>query len=387
VTNGHDLLVVGAGPAGCAAAITAARAGAKVLLVDKQVFPRPKACGDAVTPPAVRDLIDLGMGAEVAAFKTVDRLQVHTSRRNLFAEDWHLTDEQGQTRACVVSRTELDHRLVQRAEEVGVELRLGDDVRAVEWGDGVVTGATLGDRQQTRLRAAVTIAADGARSRLARTAGLPRRRNPFLGVATRVECESDRAATRAIDIFLGVRSEMGTLAGYGWAFPLDDSGGVNLGVFIVKHRRGFRGSLPFWLERFVASLDSAWNLPRDVCATALSWPLPMGLTFVHAALPGMLVAGDALGAANPLGGEGIGPALRTGRLAAECALAGLDHGGPRRASVSYNGQLRGVLGRRNRVALPLGRAVMHPFGMRCAERIVDWLETGSSDTAAPSAAR
>ena len=114
-----DLLIVGAGPAGSAAAITAARFGLAVTLVDKSTFPRDKCCGDGLTTLALRQLEDLGLRPEaVPQWFDVDGAWLRSpSGREVFVP----LPNDGRF-AAIAPRLELDDALVRRAREVGVKV-------------------------------------------------------------------------------------------------------------------------------------------------------------------------------------------------------------------------------------------------------------------------
>ena len=117
-----DVLIVGAGPAGCAAAITAQRLGLKVVVIDKAVFPRDKCCGDGLTTLALRELEHLGLRPAADSWTTVQDVFLRSpSGREVHLK---LPDRRGQY-AAVVKRIELDDELVRLALNTGVEIHQG----------------------------------------------------------------------------------------------------------------------------------------------------------------------------------------------------------------------------------------------------------------------
>ena len=152
-----DVVVIGAGPAGTAAAITAARNGARVVCVDKAEFPRDKTCGDGLTANALRLLAALGVsnadlaGADPAFVR--ETILVSPSGRRV-----HLPLPSDGAHAAVVSRRVLDAVLVDVARRTGVEVREGIAVAAVDQSREAVV-CTLDDG--TRIEAPHAVAADG----------------------------------------------------------------------------------------------------------------------------------------------------------------------------------------------------------------------------------
>ncbi|MDP8970317.1 MAG: FAD-dependent monooxygenase, partial [Actinomycetota bacterium] len=163
-----DVLVVGAGPGGCLTALVLARAGARVVLVDKATFPRDKACGDLVGPRGVRLLDDLGIGTP-GALETTGMRVVGPSGRAV-DHPRHL----GRTYAdhgIILPRARFDAGLLAAARGAGAEFRRASAVTPIVGRHGL-EGFRLSDRSQ--VRADVVVGADGALSRVARVTGLLR---------------------------------------------------------------------------------------------------------------------------------------------------------------------------------------------------------------------
>jgi menaquinone-9 beta-reductase len=308
-----DVLVVGAGPAGAAAAAWAARSGRQVVLADAAVFPRDKTCGDGLTPRAMAELDHLGLG---------DWARGHARNRGLraagFGREWQLPWPGGEFPAhgSAVPRTELDARIrevaladgatpLEAARAVDVE-RDGDRVTGVvfEVGDDTVT---VGCRR--------LVVADGARSPLGRVLGREWHRGTAYGVAARGYVRSERADDEWISSHLELRGTEGELlSGYGWVFPLGAaSGQVNIGVgTLATARRPAGVQLKALLEAYADARREDWRLdgPVEAPASAL---LPMGGAVSNVAGRNWALVGDAAGCVNPLNGEGIDYGLETGR--------------------------------------------------------------------------
>ncbi|HAX05226.1 MAG TPA: hypothetical protein DCX77_06060, partial [Acidimicrobiaceae bacterium] len=117
-----DVLIVGAGPAGCAAALTAQKLGLHVVVIDKAIFPRDKCCGDGLTTLALRELEQLGFEPTINTWVKVNDVFLRSPR----GREIHLTlpDSQGQY-AAVVKRIELDAELLRLTANKGVEVHQG----------------------------------------------------------------------------------------------------------------------------------------------------------------------------------------------------------------------------------------------------------------------
>lgn len=312
-TESTDVLVVGAGPAGSAAAAWAARAGHDVVLADAATFPRDKTCGDGLTPRAVAELDQLGLGEWVRSHGTNRGLRAAGFGQELLLP-WpggSLPD-----RGSAVPRTELDARIRQVALDdgaVGMEgaravdvERDGDRVAAVRFADG----RTVSCRR--------LVVADGVRSPLGRVLGREWHRETAYGVAARGYVASGRSDDPWISSHLELRGTEGELlSGYGWVFPLSD-GEVNIGVgTLATAKRPAGVQLKPLLHYYTDSRREEWQLTGEVRAPA-SALLPMGGAVSGVAGRNWALVGDAAGCVNPLNGEGIDYGMETGRT-----LAGL----------------------------------------------------------------
>jgi len=307
-----EVVVVGAGPAGSAAAAWAARSGREVLVVDMAEFPRDKACGDGLTPRAVLELRRLGLGDWLDG-----HIRHHGLRMAGFGADVQVPwpGRSFPAVSSAVPRTELDDRIRKAAEASGAGMLLGRKaVDVARDRAGRVEAVLLADG--TRVRCRWLIVADGARSPLGRALGRRWHRQTVYGVAVRGYLPSPRSAEPWISSDLELRSPEGqVLPGYGWIFPLGN-GEVNIGVgALATARRPADVALRALIRRYADLKQDAWGFtgaPKAV-ASAL---LPMGGAVSGVAGANWMLIGDAAGCVNPLNGEGIDYGLETGRLAA-----------------------------------------------------------------------
>ncbi|MCW2782006.1 MAG: geranylgeranyl reductase family protein [Marmoricola sp.] len=307
-----DLLVVGAGPAGSAAAAWAARAGLDVVLADAAVFPRDKTCGDGLTPRAIHELAKLGLDDWVRAHTVNHGLRAHG-----FGQTLLLPWPGGSLPAygSAVARTELDDHLrtnAIKAGAAGIDGARAVDVRM----DGDRVAAVLFDRSGEKFEVACErlIVADGVRSPLGRKLGREWHRDTAYGVAGRSYITSGMHDDPWISSHLELRDEDDKiLSGYGWIFPLGD-GQVNLGVGTLataKHPANLQ--LRPLMEHYADGLREAFQLEGELRAPT-SAMLPMGGAVSNVAGRNWALIGDAAGCVNPLNGEGIDYGLETGRI-------------------------------------------------------------------------
>jgi geranylgeranyl reductase family protein len=308
-----DVVVVGAGPAGSAAAAWAARAGRDVLVIDCASFPRDKACGDGLTPRAVAELERLGLGDWLDA-----RIRHRGLRMSGFGAevevDW--PGPSFPSTGSAVARIELDDRIRKVAEGSGARMLLGVKAVDVRYGSsGRVVGVMLADGAAVSCRE--LIVADGARSPLGRVLGRRWHQQTVYGIAARGYLATPRSDEPWMTSHLELRSPDGAvLPGYGWIFPLGN-GDVNIGVGALSTaKRPAELALRPLMSYYTDLRRDEWGFaerPRAVSSALL----PMGGAVSGVAGPNWMLIGDAAACVNPLNGEGIDYGLETGRLAAD----------------------------------------------------------------------
>jgi geranylgeranyl reductase family protein len=313
-------VVVGAGPAGSAAAAWAARAGLDVALIDAETFPRDKPCGDGLTPRAVAELQHLGMAAWLRG-----RAVNWGLRANGFGRELYLPWPGGSLPRFggAAPRLELDAAIREVALAAGAAPIEGARAVDVERDGDRVTGVVVRRRGATSLvRCGRLVVADGARSQLGRVLGRTWHRDTAYGVAARGYVTSGRSDDPWISSHLELRGTAGELlSGYGWVFPLAD-GEVNIGVgTLATGRRPADVHLRGLLDHYAGARRAEWALEGDVRLPS-SALLPMGGAVSGVAGRNWALVGDAAGCVNPLNGEGIDYGLETGRLVAELMADG-----------------------------------------------------------------
>ena len=367
-SNAHietDVLIVGAGPGGSAAAYHLARHGIEVTLVDKASFPREKVCGDGLTPRAITSLEKMGVDTEDPRFERHTGLRIY-SRKTTLELPWPtLEDFPGY--GLTMTRSSFDELLARRAQKAGAGLRERTEALSPVVDEGWVTGARLreldGDAQ-IDVRARFVVAADGAASRFAAQAGVRRDPTKPLGIAARRYYRIARHPGPWLEVWMDLWEGDALMPGYGWLFALAD-GSVNLGAGLLNTFKNFKDvSAQRVFGAFAKMLPPEWGVSEDTAeGPVLSGPLPMGMSRVPACIPGMLVVGDAAGMVNPFNGEGIAYAMESGELAAELIHGALVGNRPGLAHL-YPSILRERYARYFRIGTQFVRAIGHPAVMR-----------------------
>jgi geranylgeranyl reductase family protein len=314
-----EVLVVGGGPAGAAAAYWLARHGHDVTVVEKKTFPREKTCGDGLTPRAVKELADMGLGGALERFHRYQGLRATGMGRVLELEwpEHPVYPRHG----YVVRRRELDQIVAENAERMGATLLQGHEAVLPVVDRGFVKGATVTrpDGGAVEVNSEFTIVADGAGSRFGRTLGTSRKREWPYGTAIRTYWESPRHAEPWIESALDVKDRNGNpMPGYGWIFPVGD-GTVNVGVGLLSTFRDFKSvNTTHLLDAYAHQIAERWEIDaaHPECRPT-SGRVPMGGSVGPSSGPTYLVVGDAAGCVNPFNGEGIDYAYETARMAAD----------------------------------------------------------------------
>ncbi len=310
----YDCAVIGAGPAGSSAALYLSRAGRSVALLDRAAFPRRKACGEGILPAGVEVLKELGVYAEAAA---LGRPFVGVSYTTRGGREARSRFPRGA--GLAVPREDLDHLLLRRAAAApGVRVFERCEARGIERAEGGVL-VRMGDGE---LRARRLIAADGQASPSLEALGVPRSRPASARYGLAARLRGVAGVGGYVEVFLLGGGEL-------YLTPLPGEG---------------RASIALLLERDALS-DAArgreaafWGLARShpalaarLADAALDAPViglgPLAASAARCEEGAWLAAGDAAGAVDPLVGDGIGLALRGGRLAAEETDAALAGGG------------------------------------------------------------
>ncbi|MGI9053773.1 MAG: NAD(P)/FAD-dependent oxidoreductase [Ilumatobacteraceae bacterium] len=366
-----DVLVVGAGPAGVAAAVTLRASGRDVMLVDKATFPRDKCCGDGLTTLALRELEALGFEPlMVRDWQVVDGAVLRSpSGRQVTVR--LPTGARAGTYAAVAPRRQLDAALVDLASAAGVDVRTGHgfDGRLDQHHDHAVVG--LGGHEAVAAR--YVIAADGMWSPVRRAAGLTEA--GYLG-----EWHAFRAYARGVTgpaaEQLHVWFEPDLLPGYAWSFPLPN-GRVNIGFGVLRDgSRRIQDMKQQWADLLDRPhIRAAIGAHAALEDRHTAWPIPARIDRATLSAGRVLLVGDAAAATDVMTGEGIGQALLTGRLAAEAVVAAgaVDPAAARR---HYGRAVRHHLVADHRMSAALGRVLAHERGARGAigllDRCGDW---------------
>lgn len=369
----HDVIVVGAGPGGSAAAYFLARSGAKVAVLEKKKFPRPKTCGDGLTPRSIKILDELGLGSKLESYQKVKGLRVLGAGKTLDL-DWPALD--GFPRYGLVRpRKDLDNDIATAAMEAGAQYHFGTEateplmdgsrVVGVRWiKKAAAEGGGVHKVDEGMAHAPFVVVADGASSPFGRALGIERGAGYPLGLAIRTYYRSHRHDDDYFESWLELRKGDHLLPGYGWIFPVGD-GTVNVGVGLLTTFGEWRSVNLNHLQRdFIDMFPKSYGITHETQTEPYqSGRLPMGGSVEKPYGEGYVVIGDAAGMVNPFNGEGIAYALETAKLASGLLIDALATGNSAQLH-AYREALNDVYGSYYRIGRKFVKIIGNPRAFR-----------------------
>jgi geranylgeranyl reductase family protein len=350
----YDVIIIGGGPTGATAAHALATAGARVLVLDGAVFPRVKLCAGWITAP-VWDTLGIAPGDYPGTLQPFSRATLELEGR-VHETRW------GHTVSYGIIRREFDHYLLQRAAAAGATVRTNTRVDTLKR-DG---GSWLFPVGTTQISAPILVGAGGHRCPVARELGKIDKDEAVV-MARESETLLDTATLARITATPGIPELIleEDLNGYAWIFTKGNF--LNIGLGCIDEGRALNQRCAALLDR----LRAQRRLPKDVVlepfrghAYAVRLRAPR-----RPAGDGWLLAGDAAGLARPFSGEGIGPAISSGQIAANKILQQTIHEYPAELEACFGpgqpGRLGTKVGQLPRSFLNrIGRSICHQPQLR-----------------------
>jgi geranylgeranyl reductase family protein len=323
----HDLLVIGGGPAGATCARRAAKGGLDVVLIEKDVHPRDKPCGGALSPRAIELL---GFDIKDAIERAFQAALVYTpiGKKTILTRDGF--------EAYLVNRSEFDRILLERARQAGVEVIQGTKIVAIEQLRKGIRALSVGDSYKGHL----LVGADGVNGITSRRLGIRKRWEPkSVALCINAEFPAESSDIESVMTIKGYEQNVINLfyglvnTGYGWCFPKRESLNIGIGC-----RMDSASNLRYKWNSLIKQIERSKKIKLDISKkTSARVPLGGGKDRIIARRT--MLIGDAAGLASPVSGEGISYAIESGLLAAEIACEAVAEESPLRLR-EYEQRLR-----------------------------------------------
>ncbi|NKB55298.1 MAG: geranylgeranyl reductase family protein [Alphaproteobacteria bacterium] len=307
----YDLVVIGGGPAGSAAAITAAKNSLRVCLIDKQIFPRNKLCGGLITQRSKSIF-------EKVFEKNWDPQIINYSNEvSFYSEGKLLSELNGYSRLYFSMRIDFDHYLLELAREAGSQLILGKSVDEIDFSQNLVK---LADGAQIEYDSLV--GADGVNSTVAKLLFGSSFNKKTIGFGLEVEVPRTDLPSQSekVEIDFGI-----AVWGYGWVFPKKDSYTIGVGG-IHRINPDLKSRLAYYLSLKGLNVDN-YKVKGQF--------IPFGDYRKSPGRGNVLLCGDAAGLVDPITGEGIAYAMENGHIAARSICMSINSSGRDAALALY----------------------------------------------------
>ena len=310
----YDIIIVGAGPAGCACALALKNSGLSVALVDKASFPRDKVCGDAIPGRAVNILRNIDPEFETA-FKQFPQ-KYATKKTTLFYKGRDITFNWVRE-AYTCTRMEFDNFLFSLVQEkTGTRIytnTLPSNVSRTNEGCSFKSG-------DTTFKCRLLIGADGAQSPLAKLlAGKTLNRKHHVGSVRAYYSNISGTNSDTTEIFF----DKSFLPSYLWVFPLPGNmANVGFGMLsseIARRKVNIKNTFYSFIEN-VPELKSRFKDAQQQ-GPLEGFGLPLGSDIGTISGDNYMLTGDAASLIDPISGDGIGNAMLSGKLAAQQAIS------------------------------------------------------------------
>jgi len=308
----HDVAIIGAGPGGTTTASYLAKAGARVLLVDKAEFPRDKTCGDALSPNALKILGDLGLLDELEAFG------FRLNGIRLVAPDGSdmvspIPPKPGLANHLYIApRYQYDNLLLQHAIESGAEFKPAFRVTDIQVESDRLIIIGVNNNTINRFSARVGVIAVGANIPLLQRVGLLST-PPKFALAARAYYDN----LSGLDDLMEIRFDGVPLPGYGWIFPTSPTS-ANVGAGYMKKSPNLPATARGVLDKFLSHAPIQEKIANGQrLGPVKSYPLRMDFATARTFSDRIILVGEAAGLVNPFTGEGIDYAMESGQIAAQ----------------------------------------------------------------------
>jgi len=312
----YEAVVVGAGPAGCSAAIHLKKLGNDVLLVDKSLFPRDKVCGDGIPDKCFPLLAELGIKEESLLERgySIQKMKIHTPGGEIIT--YSNSNDNSSSKSICLARKEFDFILLEQAKNILDKIALGMkliQIKKVSKNTHTLLLEEVKTGIQQEISTRMIVGADGVHSVVSRLNKMlsPGDSDRFIGL--RVYCDKDYFAPEIHIIY-----DKLTLPGYAWIFPISQNK-ANIGMVVGENSKRQTGRKPVSIFKEIVAKHPVFKglEKKDLLFDSIKgYPLNLGSAKGSRLKDGVILTGDAAFFTNPLTGGGIYNAMLSGKLAA-----------------------------------------------------------------------
>ncbi|MCP4134641.1 MAG: geranylgeranyl reductase family protein [bacterium] len=327
MSNIYDVIITGAGPAGCSAAIFLGKKGYNVLLVDRAEFPRNKVCGDGLSPSSMSFLKKINLYDEVMALnpqKTHGAI-ITSPTGKVVKGVFTQKENEPEVHGIVIPRKKFDHILFKHTKTYSnIDVRENFKVTDLLFENGKPAGIIGKSNNDTiTLKGKYIIAADGVHSIIAQKLSLKNNIPKHKAICIRAYFEN----VRDLEDLIEIHYEKSVMPGYGWVFPTgENTANVGAGITLgYKESKDMKNIFDIIIEnnKFMKEKLKDATMIKD---SIQGFPLSLGSFPAKRSSHNVLLTGDAGSFIDSLSGEGINTALRTGEFAAMAIDKGFTNG-------------------------------------------------------------
>jgi geranylgeranyl reductase family protein len=324
--NRYDVIIVGAGPAGCSAATFLAKNDYHVLLVDRAQFPRDKVCGDGIGPPALDVLERMGILEKIENSQPwrIDGIDFFSPAGRMLRTNFQHV-EGLRKQGYVLPRKDFDFVLLQHVRGISNVVVLENcETTDLMYNGNRVSGIRVEHENWCKeFSGKVVIGADGVFSLIGRKHFSLNSNYKHMALGARAYFNN----VEGLDHYIEIHCDKALLPGYGWVFPMGE-GRANVGVG-ASYRFATRGkNMKRLFDIFLNQnryMKRKFHKAHMIEGSFKGWPIPLGSRPIRRSHKNVLLIGDAGSFADTVTGEGIYYALRSGEYAAQAVAMGLNN--------------------------------------------------------------
>ena len=357
INDKYDVIIIGSGPSGASCAYWSAKAGLRVLLIDKNEFPRSKTCGDGLTWESIRELQKMQLWDIIEPISQIYRhVDIFDQRNGEIVTSW--SDSSNNRWGAVIERIQLDYQIVLHSVRIGCDFIDNIQINSVQVDESGYIYFCTKNSINYKFSAKYTIIATGANRTIFQLFNLPYKRQfDSLAVRSYIKLPQNYEYDR-----LRIYIEK-SMTGYSWMFPMRSQTG-NLGIGLTIKDNTTTKIIRQQLRYNLRELMQTYELFDENNLNIHGYPILSDYPGSMLASGNILVIGEAAGLVDPLTGEGIGPSLVSARYAAQAIIDEISGAYSYSAAQLYYNQIHETYNRYYRESRVMLDIVEHKVGYR-----------------------